>query len=246
MGNNLIAQNVDDSTRLQLAREKAAKQEKKPNKNAFETFKNTNISFGMGAISTQGAMKNYLKPIASFGMSFEVHKKYYFSCDMVFAPTRLHDTLIDKTKILPRDTSLTIATIGASIGYEFWRSKRTSLYFFGSLGYSSLSVGSSQSNTNNTSHSSEQKDTWLVGSFAPSIGFFFEFRQPIKIENACSQNYNYWRLKFAANPRWFKPVGEGVFYDMSLYFSMNYLETNKKNAASSSKRAKNSVLGKKY
>ena len=235
MGNNLVAQNIDDSTRLQLAREKAAKQEKKSNKHAVSTLENANFSFGIGAISTQGTMKNYLKPIASFGMSFEVHKKYYFSCDMMVAPTRLADTLVDKTKLLPRDTSLTIATMGASFGYEFWRSKRTSLYFFGSLGYSSLTVGNNQSNTSNTSNSREQKDTWLVSSFAPSIGFFFEFRQPVKIQNACSQNYNYWRLKFAANPRWFKAVGEGVFYDMSLYFSMNYLETNKKNAIFNSK-----------
>lgn len=211
MGNNLIAQSDYDSlnyTVLHLS-----------NKQNTDKWTDMNLTFGLNYTYTEGAIKRYVNPWGSFSLGIDIHRKYYYSFDVKVAPSRLKESFTEQNHAWQRDTNISMAAISLGIGYKFWASQRTALYFFGTIGYASLTAGksSNQSNSNNASNRCEKEDCWTIGSFAPSLGFFFEVKQPLKSPNPYVQHDRYYRLKFTANPRSFRTIGSGVFYDVGVH-----------------------------
>lgn len=212
---SLLAQNDYDSWRYTRLRDTSLPISKKN----YGQNRKLNITSGINAIYTEGDLKRYINPWGSINVSVEMHKKHcYYALEFLVAPTRLSESFVENNHVWSSDTTVSLATIGVNMGYEFWTSKRLKLFLFGGLGYSNLTIGSNTTHENQ--RSSQKKAAWSLSSPAMTVGFFFEYWQSNKPSKGIPMPDNFWRLKFAANPRWFRTIGNGIFYEMGLHIGM--------------------------
>lgn len=209
---SLVAQN-QSLTQLRLS--------KKTNLNP-DWQSGINFQIGINGTYTEGVLKEFIASKIAINAGFEVHTPHVFAFTMTVRPASLRQTFTNNNHTWPKDTSISLATIQGSVGYQFWQSKHTALYLFGALGIHSLSVGKSRQNdaNGNCIRNCETKDKeWTLISFAPSVGFFLDFRQNRvpKIIGAPKHN-SYWRLKYTASPAWFQHIGSGIFHDMGMAY----------------------------
>lgn len=188
----------------------------------FDWQRHANFQVGINGTYTEGVLKNFIASPIAINMGFEVHTPHIFAFTLTARPASLRQTFTNNNHIWPKDTAITLATIQGSVAYQFWQSKHTALYLFGALGIHSLSAGKSRQNdaSGNCIRNCEAKDKeWTLISFAPSVGFFLDFRQKRvpKIKGAPTHN-SYWRLKFTASPAWFRHIGSGIFHDMGVAY----------------------------
>jgi hypothetical protein len=194
---------------------------KKTNPNQ-EWMSGVNIQMGINSTYTEGVLKDFITSRVAINVGFEVHTPHIIGLTITARPAFLRQTFTNNNHVWPKDTNISLATIQGSFGYQFWQSKHSALYFFGALGIHSLSAGKSRENdaSGNCVGNCEAKDKeWTLISFAPSVGFFLDFRQKRVPKIMGAPNHNsYWRLKFTANPAWFRHIGSGIFHDIGVAY----------------------------
>ena len=181
-----------------------------------------NVQIGINSTYTEGVLKEFITSPIAINVGLEVHTPHVFAFTMTVRPASLRQTFSNNNHVWPKDTTISLGTIQGGFGYQFWQSKHTALYLFGALGIHSLSAGKTRQNdaNGNCIRNCEAKDKeWTLISFAPSVGFFLDFRQKRvpKITGAPTHN-SYWRLKFTTNPAWFSHIGSGIFHDMGVAY----------------------------
>jgi hypothetical protein len=188
----------------------------------FDWQRNATLQVGINGTYTEGVLKNFIASPIAINMGFEVHTPHIFGFTLTARLASLRQTFTNNNHVWPKDTTITLATIQGSAAYQFWQSKHTTLYLFGALGVHSLSAGKSRQNDANgncTGNCESRDKEWLLISFAPSVGFFFDFRQKGASQIMGGPNHNsYYRLKYAANLARFQYVGSGVFHDMGVAY----------------------------
>jgi hypothetical protein len=181
-----------------------------------------NFHIGVNYTLTEGAFKEFIATPIAINAALEVHDRNMFAFYVSVRPASLNKTFTHENRVWKADTSISLTTIQVLYGYQVWVSKRTALYLVGALGAHDLSVGGSNQNHNNhNSHCKncpEKEKEWTIGSFAPSIGAFFDIRKRI-FDPRWGYHDSYFRLKFMAYPTFFKNVGNGVLYDMGVGYS---------------------------
>jgi hypothetical protein len=183
------------------------------------------VHFNIGAsgTNTEGSLKKFITPPVAIHVALETGVTDILGLSITIRPTSLRQTFTNDAHVWSKDTSISFVTYQGSYSHQFWRSKNTALYVFGALGVQVMSPtgGSDRQNKGNRSCDSNNDKAWTLSSVAPSAGFFIDFRQKSATPNANPYDspYSFWRVKFAANPAWFREIGSGVFYDAGLSYS---------------------------
>ena len=209
----LLAQNSSFLTKLPT---------KSPKKSAEEW----DFSFGIGLSSTytEGVFKEFVKSNMAVNVGIEVRTPHVVGLAISIRPASLQQTFTNDNRVWTKDTSISLVSLQGSFGYQFWTSKKLSLYLFGAFGVHHLTAGKSCNDQNNGTRStecSEKKKGWELASIAPSTGFFFDFNLKKHLKGLNDPSHNsYLRLKFTANPLWFRQIGKGVLYDMGIAYCL--------------------------
>jgi hypothetical protein len=187
-------------------------------------LENVGIYAALNGTYTEGVLKDFVNPIGSISLGVEKRLRHLYAFNLTFYPTILERTFTNDNRVWQKDTAIILVTLQGSFGYQFWTSKRMTLYLFGALGIHSLSAGSSNnSNQNNSSCNCDKKEqSWTLISVAPSAGFFFDFREKKQQPSFFGQTPRnaYWRLKLAISPAWFQQIGHGIFYDIGIGYTI--------------------------
>jgi hypothetical protein len=188
----------------------------------FDWQSNANFQVGISGTYTEGGLKNFIASRIAINFGFEVHTPHIFAFTLTARLSSLRQTFTNNNHIWPKDTTITLATIQGSAAYQFWQSQHTTLYLFGALGVHSLSAGKSRQNDANghcTGNCESKDKEWLLISFAPSVGFFFDFRQKgVPLIKGSPTHSSYYRLKYTANLARFQHVGSGIFHDIGVAY----------------------------
>jgi hypothetical protein len=182
-------------------------------------WESMNFYLDVSSVYSQGAFKKFVKPMVAISMGFEKHKRHIYTLGVTMRPTKLRQSFVNENRTWEKDTTLSFATLQGSFGYQYWASKRVALYLFAGVGLHGLTAGKNTQN-NNSNNPPKTEAAFSLVSFAPSMGFFLDYRTRRAGLNAgmSGKNYqdSYFRLKFSANPVWFKQLGDGILFDSGI------------------------------
>ena len=197
-----------------------------PEFNTYE-WESDNYYFEMSSVYSQGELKKNVKPVAAISIGFERHNRHIYAFGITIRPTKLRQDFVGDKGVLPKDTLLSFTTFQGSFGYQYWASKRVALYLFAGGGFHFLTVGGNGKNNNQNNNSSfQKKDEQGISSvsFAPSMGFFIDYRtrqhEPKAQKMEKKYRDSYFRVKFSVNPVWFKQLGDGILVDSGVAFCL--------------------------
>jgi hypothetical protein len=186
-------------------------------------WESKNIYLDVSTVYSQGNFKKFVKPPIAISMGFEKHKRHIYAFGVTMRPTKLQQSFVNENRTWEKDTTLSFATLQGSFGYQYWASKRVALYLFAGVGFHALTAGKTTQNDNNA-QAKKTESAFSLYSFAPSMGFFIDYRTRRAEPNMgmSGKNYqdSYFRIKFSANPVSFKQLGDGVLFDSGIAITL--------------------------
>jgi hypothetical protein len=186
-------------------------------------WESKNIYLEVSSVYSQGDFKKFVKPVVAISMGFEKHKRHIYTLGVTMRPTKLQQSFVNENRTWEKDTALSFTTLQGSFGYQYWASKRVALYLFAGVGFHGLTAGKTTQN-DNSSNPPKTESAYSLVSFAPSMGFFLDYRtrrgEPHVGMSGKNYQDSYFRIKFSANPVSFKQLGDGVLFDSGIAITL--------------------------
>jgi hypothetical protein len=187
-------------------------------------WESKNFYLELSSVYSQGEFRKFVKPVVAISMGFEKHNRHIYTLGVTMRPTKLQQSFVNENRTWEKDTTLSFATLHGSFGYQYWASKRVALYLFAGVGFHSLMAGQNTQNNNSNNPPPKTDGAFSLISFAPSMGFFIDYRTRRAEPNIgmSGKNYqdSYFRIKFSANPVWFKQLGDGILFDSGIAITL--------------------------